>query len=455
MSTILIAEDDPIQRNLMRLLLEKKLGHRCLEAEDGARALYLIKQDKKHEIDGVLLDLGMPEMDGRTALPKILTLRPGLPVIVLTASDHVKDAVEVMRLGAADFLTKPAEPERLRVSLENALNLSRLKEDVARLERAGENRAGFADMIGHDSALMTVPVKLARKAANSDITTLITGETGTGKEVLARAIHGEGMRAGKPFVAVNCGAIPRELVESTLFGHKKGAFTGAVDDAPGKFREADGGTLFLDEVGELSADAQVKLLRALQQREVEPVGAAKSMPVNVRVIAATHRSLAHEVKNGDFREDLYYRLNVFPIHLPPLRERRDDIPLLAVYFLTHYAALEKKGMLTLSTEAKAWMKRHDWPGNVRELENRIYRAVLMCEGNDIRMEAFDEPSLALAQETAAAPLPFHHADGSLLTLAEVEQAAFAAALAHTGGNVTRAAAALGIGKSTLYRRLNA
>ena len=452
MSTILIAEDDPIQRNLMRLLLEKKLGHRCLEAEDGARALYLMKQDKKQEIDGILLDLNMPEMDGRTVLPKLLALRPGLPVIVLTASDHVKDVVEVMRMGATDFLTKPAEPERLRVSLSNALNLSRLKEDVARLERAGENRAGFADMIGHDGAL-SVPVKLARKAASSDITTLITGETGTGKEVLARAIHGEGTRSGKPFVAVNCGAIPKELVESTLFGHKKGAFTGAVDDAPGKFREADGGTLFLDEVGELSADAQVKLLRALQQREVEPVGAAKSMPVNVRVIAATHRSLSHEVKNGDFREDLYYRLNVFPIHLPPLRERRGDILALAEHFLTHYAALEKKGALTLSTEARAWMKRHDWPGNVRELENRLYRAVLMCEGSAVGPEAFDEPGLLSVQEASAPLLPFHRPDGSLLTLEEIEQAAFAAALAHTGGNVTRAAVALGIGKSTLYRRL--
>lgn len=453
MQTILIAEDEPVQRTLLRNLLERKLHYACLEAGNGAEALYQLKQDTHHRIAAVLLDLEMPQMDGRTTLPKLLEVRPGLPVLVLTASDRVQDAVEMMRLGAVEFLTKPADPERLRVSLENTLKISHLSGEVARLERTNDNRTAFADIIGHDKTLATA-IKLARKAARSDITTLITGETGTGKEVFARAIHGESARTGRPFVAVNCGAIPRELVESTLFGHKKGAFTGAIADAPGKFREADGGTLFLDEVGELSPDAQVKLLRALQQREVEPVGEARAIPVNVRVIAATHRGLTHEVGNGAFREDLYYRLNVFPIHLPPLRERRDDIVELAEYFLSHYAALEKRGSMKLSKEAAGWLERHRWPGNVRELENRLYRAVLMSDGNLVGVEAFDAPAWnASSQEESAPTLPFHRPDGSLLTLAEIEQAAFTAALTHTGGNITRAAEALGIGKSTLYRRL--
>ena len=290
---------------------------------------------------------------------------------------------------------------------------------------------------------------------------MITGESGAGKEVMARAIHGESERASKPFVAVNCGAIPKDLVESTLFGHKKGSFTGAIADSLGKFREADGGTLFLDEIGELPPDVQVKLLRALQQREVEPVGGGQTVPVNIRVIAATNRNLAHAVQKGHFREDLFYRLNVFPIHMPPLRERSSDILPLSMHFLIYYAAQEGKELEGFDEDAQNWLKAHSWLGNVRELENTIFRAVLLSEGKFIGLEHIlpaerDRPAILPSPDVAnvnARPLQISmlDAEGRLKPLEQIKQEAVQLALSHSENNMTRAAQQLGLGKSTLYR----
>ena len=318
---ILIADDDATQRRLIAMLLIKKLGYKIVEAENGREALSILDADQNEQsIQLIILDLRMPELDGFAVLEQINEKYPGRPVIILTGSQDVQDAVNAMQLGATDFMTKPVSSERMIVSVQNALKLSTLTKEVTRLKKQESGTFGFTDLIGYEGGLAQV-VNISRKAASSDIPTLITGETGVGKEVFARAIHGESNRAGAPFIAVNCGAIPENLVESTLFGHEKGAFTGAIQKSAGKFREAEGGTIFLDEVGDLPLDAQVKLLRVLQQKEVEPVGAGRAVPVNVRIISATHRNLEDAVRAGKFRDDLYFRLNVFKIELPPLRGR--------------------------------------------------------------------------------------------------------------------------------------
>lgn len=389
----LVAEDDLTQRTLLCKLLENRFGYITREAEDGRQVIDMIKSDTEREIDVVIMDLEMPLIDGRVALRHIKKLRPSLPAIVVTAHNDIAQVEECMDAGASDFLTKPIPPDRVHVSIQNALRLSTLNQELEVLKTYQPHSGAFEEMIGHSTGLATT-VKLARRSANSDISVLITGESGVGKEVLARAIHLESERADQPFIAVNCGAIPKDLVESILFGHKKGAFTGAIADSLGKFREAEGGTLFLDEVGELAQDAQVRLLRALQQREIEPVGEGHSVPVNVRIIAATNRDMAKEVERGRFREDLFYRLNIFPIHIPPLRERSTDILPLAEFFLERYNASEERDIQGFTHEAEDWMARHHWQGNVRELENALYRAVLLSDGRLITLPL-------LASETAA------------------------------------------------------
>ena len=473
MDKILVVEDDPTQRLILMKLLENRLGYACVDASNGAEAVFRVKKDENKQIIAAILDLEMPEMDGREALARIHEMRPDLPVIILTASQDLNDVVEMMKRGAADFLLKPVQPDRLEISLLQALRLKELQEEIILLRNVAVPAKGFQQIVGFDGGLATA-VKLASRAASSDITVLLTGESGSGKERFARAIHEESARNARPFVAVNCGAIPKDLIESTLFGHRKGAFTGAIADAMGKFREADGGTLFLDEVGELPLEAQVKLLRALQQREVEPVGEGKSIPVNVRVVAATNRHPLEEVRKGHFREDLYYRLNVYPIHLPPLRERRQDIMPLCQHFLSYYAALEGKDISGLSEDAMIWMTTHAWYGNVRELENTMYRAVLLCDVGRLMLEHV----LAGVPVTAASPMPsrvgnvvvmptlereqsassvsialFDHV-GRFKTLEEIRQEVIAASLAFHHGNVVQAAKALDVGKSTLYRTLS-
>ncbi len=456
---ILLVEDDHMQRVLYTKLLTSHLGYQVSCAGSGAEALYWLKQPER-PVDAIMLDLFMPDMDGKTVLPRIKERYPDIPVIILTASEDMDDAIEVMQLGAVDFLRKPVEPARLKVSLDNALRLHDLEQEVRVLR--GQNTAGrFEQIIGHHSGLSD-SIKLARRAADSDIPTLITGESGTGKEVIARAIHTHSNRHSQPFIAVNCGAIPKELVESTLFGHKKGAFTGAIADAKGKFREADGGTLFLDEVGELPLAAQVALLRVLQQKEVEPVGAGVSVAVNVRIIAATNRSLQEEVQKQHFREDLFYRLNVFPLHLPPLRERTGDIVDLCKHFLECFTEAEKKTIRGINDDAMLWLTTHHWPGNVRELENMLYRAVLMCDGNVITMQDIQLPDNATRRTLPDSTVwPMHHeevssialhnASGHIKSLDEIKKEAVQCALHASNQNIVHAAKALGISPSTIHR----
>lgn len=450
MTHILLAEDDVTQRVMIRNLIQKRFGYEVIEAADGIEALEALK---KQSVDLVLLDIFMPRKDGLETLEELQAQHPDLPVLMLTGSEKLDHAVQAMKIGAADFLNKPVEPERLAIAIFHALKMRSMRKELTRFQRKESGELTFEDMIGHASGLKTV-VKQASKGAASQLPICITGETGTGKEILARAIHGESDRATKPFIAINCAAIPEQLVESTLFGHEKGAFTGAINRAPGKFREAEGGTIFLDEVGELPLDAQAKLLRVLQQKEVEPVGASKSVSVNVRIISATHRNLQEEVKEARFREDLFFRLNVLPLHLPALRERPEDIPALISYFMERAVALHDITPREISTQAVTMLSAHPWTGNVRELENTIQRVMVMSEGAVIGVEDVQLVLNATGDTQASgSPTGFLKADGTLYTIKELEEAAIQFALRYNKGNVTQTARDLGIAKPTLYRRL--
>lgn len=461
---ILIVDDDLIQRQMLSTLLRRKMDYESCTAENGRVALDIIEQDQDKKIKLVILDLEMPVMDGMETLQILRQKHPDIPAIMLTGSQDIQDAIEAMKLGATDFLTKPFEGDRMMVTVKNALKLSTLSKEVTRLKHESEGKFTFSDLIGNDGGLLPV-VSTATKAAASDIPVLITGETGTGKEVFCKAIHGESARTGKPFIAVNCGAIPSQLVESTLFGHEKGSFTGATEKAAGKFREADGGTIFLDEVGELPLDIQVKLLRALQQKEVEPVGSAKPIPVNVRIISATNRDLEQEVQAGNFREDLYFRLNVLQIHLPPLRERKDDIPALTLHFIERFCAGEHMVPKTVSPDAQSKLCTHDWPGNVRELENTLNRAVVVSNSNVIEVEdlwpagtagttgGHDSFSPITSPALSSTTIDMQQGDGSFKTVKDIEREAVQRALDHFDGNITQAAQAIGMAKSTFYKKI--
>jgi DNA-binding NtrC family response regulator len=461
MSTkILVVEDDSVQREVLNQILRKDLGFNPVPASDARTALSILKEDAG-EIRLVILDMWLPDMSGMEVLETLTQRYPGLPVIILTGHKDITLAVRSMKAGAFDFLTKPPEKERLHSVLQNALKISMLEKEVSRLKRKEDGTTGFDNLIGYDAGLAEV-VKIGRKAAASDIPVLLTGETGTGKEVFARAIHGESHRVGKPFIAVNCGALPENLVESILFGHEKGAFTGAIAKSPGKFREADGGTIFLDEVGDLPLAAQVKLLRVLQQKEISPVGATNTVHINVRIISATHRDLDADVATGRFREDLYFRLNVLSIHMPRLSDRQEDIPALTRHFIERFAAIESRPLKILDPEAEETIRRWPWSGNVRELENALHRAMVLS----------DNPILTLGDFMRQAEMPPHDithrpgapsahylsllgSDGLPRVLAEIEMDAMEFGLTHYNGNITKAAHALGMAKSTFYRRLKA
>src|SRR5690606_18202938 len=386
MHKVLIVDDDPIHCRLTSEVVARA-GFTPVTAHSGAEALELLKTTGG--IGAMVLDLVMPEMDGMSVLEALKRDGISLPVIVQTAQTSLDTVISAMRLGAVDFFVKPVAPERITISLRNALKLGTLESSLKAERARRDGHFSFAHIVTASPA-MARTMALGRKAAASTIPVLIEGESGTGKELLARAIQGTGDKAGKPFVTVNCGAIPANLVESTLFGHVKGAFTGATADAPGKFREAHNGTLFLDEVGELPLEMQVKLLRALQEGEIEPVGAARPVKVNVRVISATNRRLLNLARDGAFREDLYYRLNVFPIYLPPLRERRDDIPALVDHFIARFAAEEGRRVAAISRDALAMLMAFDWPGNIRQLENAVFRAVVLAESPVLEQEDFPQ-----------------------------------------------------------------
>ena len=490
--SILIVDDDPVQRRLLDNMV-RKFGYEPIVADSGDAAIALLAGGEGTRVDAVVLDLVMPNLDGLGVLAKMREAGLALPVIVQTAHGGIDNAVTAMRAGAIDFVVKPAGPERLHVSLRNALATRALQGELARIKRSRTGTLGFADIISKSPRMQSV-LRTAAKAAGSTIPVLIEGQSGVGKELIARAIHGSGSRQAKPFVAVNCGAIPDNLVESLLFGHEKGAFTGATERHTGKFVEASEGTLFLDEVGELPPAAQVKLLRAIQENEIEPVGARKPVKVDVRLISATNRDLIADVKAGRFREDLFYRLHVFPISVPPLREHAQDIPELARHFLLRFAAEEGKRVTRLSAEALSLLCTYHWPGNVRQLENAVFRAVVLAEGDTIGSHEFpqiasqapdwvstDSEAPALAASPAdydedgkedeiiriesanvappAAINPIGALDllddnGDVRPLEDIESDAIRFAITHYRGQMSEVARRLRIGRSTLYRKLD-
>src|SRR3979411_1750155 len=380
-ASILIADDDAVQRRLVENMVQN-CGYETTVVDSGDAVIAMLTTPDAPVIDAVVLDLVMPGLDGMGVLAKIREAGLSIPVIVQTAHGGIDNVVSAMRAGAQDFVVKPVGIERLQVSLRNALNTSALKGELQRIRHSREGRLTFADIITRSETMAGV-LRTAQKAAASTIPVLIEGESGVGKELFARTIHGSGERKSKPFVAVNCGAIPDNLVESILFGHEKGAFTGATERHAGKFVEAAGGTLLLDEGGELPLPAQVKLLRAIQDGEIESVGGRKPVKVDMRLISATNRNLIDDVKAGRFREDLFYRLHVLPLTIPPLRMRREDIPHLLRHFLARFCAEENRPITGISGEAMALLSQLEWPGNIRQLENAVYRAVVMSESDQL------------------------------------------------------------------------
>src|ERR1700759_469360 len=402
-ATILIADDDAVQRRLVENMVQK-CGYETVTVDSGDAAIAVLTAPDAPVIDAIVLDLVMPGLDGMGVLAKIREAGLAIPVVVQTAHGGIDNVVSAMRAGAQDFVVKPVGMERLQVSLQNALTTSALKGELQRIRHSREGRLTFSDIITR-SEIMTGVMRTARKAAASTIPVLIEGESGVGKELFARAIHGSGERKSKPFVAVNCGAIPDNPGESILFGHEKGSFTGAPERHTGKFVEASGGTLFLDEVSELPLAAQVKLLRALQEGAVEAVGGRRPVKVDVRIVSATNRKLLDRVKAGQFREDLFYRLHVLPLTVPPLRARRDDIPHLLRHFLARFCAEENRPITGISGEAVAYLAQLDWPGNIRQLENAVYRAVVMSESDQLGLTDFPLiPAHAPVPAESAPPL---------------------------------------------------
>src|SRR3954470_24490980 len=481
-ATILIADDDAVQRRLLENMVQR-CGYEPLVVDSGDATIALLTAPDTKPVDAIVLDLVMPGLDGMGVLAKIRDAGLNVPVIVQTAHGGIDNVVSAMRAGAHDFVVKPVGIERLQVSLRNALNASALKGELQRIRHSREGKLTFADIITRSEAMAGV-LRTAQKAAGSTIPVLIEGESGVGKELFARAIHGTGERAAKPFVAVNCGAIPDNLVESILFGHEKGAFTGATERHTGKFVEASGGTLFLDEVSELPLSAQVKLLRALQEGTVEAVGGRKPVKVDVRLISATNRKLLDLVKSGGFREDLFYRLHVLPLTIPPLRMRREDIPHLLRHFLARFSAEENRTITGISGEAMAHLAQLDWPGNIRQLENTVYRAVVMSEGDQLGLSDFPQapthathespalhseplivgpstaPTMVSGNEIPIAPLAnagslsMLTATGEVRPLDDMENEIIRFAISHYRGQMSEVARRLKIGRSTLYRKLD-
>jgi DNA-binding NtrC family response regulator len=469
--TVLVVDDDPTQRRLIQAVLERD-GFSVAHAQSGDEAIQHLNSGAA--VDVVLLDLVMPGISGQDTLVEMRARGFNQPVIVLTATGGIDTVVQAMQSGACDFFVKPASPERITVSIRNALSMGSLKSEVDRLKKHATGRTTFDDLIGSSPA-MTMVKRMGERAAKSSIPILITGESGVGKEVIARAVHGSSERAGKPFVAVNCGAIPENLVESILFGHEKGSFTGASDKHLGKFQEANGGTLFLDEVGELPLDVQVKLLRALQESEIDPIGAKRSIKVDVRIVSATNRDLSQAVGEGRFREDLYYRLNVFPIEAPALRERKEDVVALVDAFVRRFNVEEGKSVVGASPETLAYLTAFDWPGNVRQLENAVYRAIVLADAPYLQPHDFPAisgvaapppeyvasssapaPSAAVptsGQAPADGPVRILDGRGHLRTLEEIERDLIQLAIEVYAGHMSEVARRLGIGRSTLYRKV--
>ncbi|HEX9900920.1 MAG TPA: sigma-54 dependent transcriptional regulator [Candidatus Methylomirabilis sp.] len=438
---VLVVEDDPEMLAMVCEHLEAE-GYGAVGAGRGADAITRLRSA---EFDVVLTDLKMPDVDGMEVLRVARESRPDVPVILVTAFGTIETAIQAIRQGAYDYVTKPFALEEISLLVGRALEDRRLRAENVSLRRELEGRYRFESLLGKSPAMQAV-FALIRQAAPGEVNVLITGESGTGKELVARALHHNSPRAARPFVPVNCAAMPAGLLESELFGHVRGAFTGAVSNRKGLIREAEGGTLFLDEIGDMAPELQAKLLRAIEDRAVRPVGRDDAVPVDLRLVAATNKDLPARIQEGSFREDLYYRLAVIPIHLPPLRERREDVPLLAEHFLRRAAADSGKAIQGFTPEAMAALLRHPWPGNVRELENVVERAVTLTAAEQVSPEA-------LLLETAPVPAP-----GALLaqaarrpTIEGLTAEYVTLVLREVGGDKAKAAEILGISKRTLYR----
>ncbi|MCS7023238.1 MAG: sigma-54 dependent transcriptional regulator [Bryobacteraceae bacterium] len=442
---ILVVDDEEGLRRVTQLKL-KQGGYDAVTAADGAAALDILARQPQ---DLVITDLKMPGMSGMELLRRIKDEYPEVIVIVVTAFGTIQSAVEAMRLGAYDYIIKPLNNEALQMVVSRALEHHRLKEEVSSLRQAIDRKYGFEHIIGRSKNLL-MTLDDAARAARTDATVLIQGETGTGKELLAKAIHFNSPRKNKPFVIINCGAIPKELLESELFGHTRGSFTGAVTAKKGRIEMAEDGTLFLDEIGEMPLELQVKLLRLIQEREIEKIGATAPIKVNVRIVAATHRNLQAMVEDGTFREDLYYRLAVIPLVLPPLRERAADIPELVAVFLAKYKQKMNRPELTLPPALMPRFQAYRWPGNIRELENVVERLVVLARGNEILLEDLPE---ALRRERPALDTLQLDLPPSGISLESVERELVLRALELTGWNQTKAAQYLDISRKQLIYRM--
>jgi nitrogen regulation protein NR(I) len=458
---ILVADDEANLRRLLAAQLQQD-GYEVHTVADGREAIAALKE---HHIDALITDLRMPHVDGLQLLRHCQETQPELPVILITAHGTVETAVEAMRNGAFDFISKPFDRTEMQSVVAKAVRTREAQKRDVELEP--EERGRYR-IIGQSDGMLAI-YAILEKVADTPATVLITGESGTGKELIARALHENSSRRDKPFIRVNCGAIPRDLMEAELFGYERGAFTGAVTSKPGRFELAHEGTLFLDEISEIPVEMQVKLLRAIQEGEIDRVGGIRPIAVDVRLVAATNRDLKQEIAAGRFREDLYYRLNVVPIHLPPLRERRSDIPLLIEQFLVKQAARLKKGAMHLTPEALEAMMAYGWPGNIRELENVVERTVLLTEGNTIR--ARDLPpeiqrALGRAAGGGAAAVDVAESEEDVVgdahgglkeqvreATARLEKELIVRALAQTGGNVTQAARLLKISRKSLQIKM--
>jgi two-component system nitrogen regulation response regulator GlnG len=460
---VLVADDEASIRFVLRETLEAA-GHEVIEAPSGEAALQALAGER---VDIAFLDIRMPGPSGLELLDQLRATGSDVAVVIMTAQSTFENAVEAMKRGALDYLVKPFGMDAVQALVAKVMRTRALERELRSLRREVGRRAVPGDrLVGRSGALLEV-FKTIGRVASSDVPVLVTGESGTGKELVARAIHQASARAEQPFVAVNAAAIPRELLESELFGHERGAFTGAVDSRPGRFREARGGTLFLDEIGDMPLELQAKLLRVLQSGEVTSVGGRRPEHVDVRIIAATHRDLDAAVRDGRFREDLLYRLRVVPIEIPPLRERPEDIAALAQHFVARYAEELGSGPRVLSPDALECLLAHAWPGNVRELENAIKRALVLGSGEVLTREAFAFLAPPAAPGEAAVPagleeLVLREVDAALAAgardlhdalLQRIERPLLERVLAHTGGNQLRAAALLGINRNTLRKKL--
>lgn len=439
---ILIADDEKNMIWAMKNALKNE-NYDIITANDGLEAIELVKETLPNL---VLLDLRMPKKNGMEVLKEIKSFDEGMSVIIITAHGSMESAVEAMKIGALDYISKPFDIEKIKIKIEKALDVVNMKEEISYLKETLKNQTGKS-IIGKSDSMKKI-LKLVERVSKNKATVLITGESGTGKELIANAIHYNSDRENKPYIKVNCGAIPENLIESELFGHEKGSFTGAIAKKLGRFERADGGTLFLDEVGELKMSTQVKLLRALQEQEIERVGGTSVIKIDVRIVAATNRNLSKMVDEGHFRADLYYRLNVIPIELPALRMRKEDIPILIDYFLEKYCKELGKEKILMSSDSLEKLIEYEWKGNIRELENVIERLVILCDG--IKISKVDLPVEIVKKNELKTEFVLPE---NGIKLEELEKNIIGQALEKTDYNQTRAAILLGISRHTLIYRM--